>query len=115
MINLLGQPDKNGSRGALLLAVGRLNARVPLSILVDIIVDGAVEGKEEALDLIDRRSYRECSPSEFAASCAKIGAARISAHGEQSRVLQRAFENLRIKHQPGLASEMALLQKVSSH
>ena len=111
MINLLGQPDKNGSRGALLLAVGRLKARVPLSILVDIIVDGAVEGKEEALDLINHRSYRECSPAEFAASCAKIEAARISARGEQSRVLQRTFENLRIKHQSGAFAEIKDLKR----
>ena len=44
---------------ALLLAIGRLKADVPLWILVDIILEESDEGKEEALDLIERRSYRE--------------------------------------------------------
>jgi HEAT repeat protein len=98
MIDLLSQPDKRGSRGALLLAIGRLRATVPLSILVKIIADEADEGKEEALDLIGRHSYRECSPGEFAEAYATIEAARLSAHGERSRALRRASEYLRIKH-----------------
>ena len=101
MINLLAQPDKKGSRGALLLAIRRLEGQVPLSILVDIIVDGADEGKEEALDLIDRRSYRECSPAEFAESCSKIQTALVSTHGERLRLLRRASEYLRTRHQSG--------------
>jgi hypothetical protein len=104
MINLLSQPDKTGSRGALLLAIGRLKADVPLSIVVNIIVDEADEGKEEALDLIDRRSYRECSPGEITEAYTRIEAARLSAHGDRSRMLRRASEYLRIKHISGFMS-----------
>jgi hypothetical protein len=52
LVGLLLRPETKESRGTLLYALDELGANVPLAVLVDIIVEGPYEARQEALNLI---------------------------------------------------------------
>jgi hypothetical protein len=55
LIDVLRKPETKGYRGTILYALDELGVKLPLSLLVDLIVQDSYEAREEALDFLASR------------------------------------------------------------
>lgn len=94
LIDALMRPDTKGYRGTLLYALGELDAALPISLLVDIIIEDSYEAQEEALNFIANGKFdRDEDPHQ---SRYRLIAALTSAGGERSHSIGAALKYLAI-------------------
>lgn len=94
LIDVLKRPDTKGCRSTLLYALGELDATLPISLLVDIIIGDSYEAREEALNFIaNRRFDRDEDPRQ---SRYRLIAAFTPAGEERSHSIGAALEYLAI-------------------
>ena len=93
LIEMLTRSETKGSRGTLLYALEELRATVPLSILVDIVINDPYEASEEAVGLIADEKFI-WSKFDLQRAKPKLRAALESANKQRSSAAHRALKYL---------------------
>jgi hypothetical protein len=92
LIDLLQRADTKGRRGTILYAIEQLDAIVPVSLLIDLVVEDVYEAQEEALNFMKRGQF-ECDKDQSQLRC-KLKAALAFADEERSYTINTALEYL---------------------
>ncbi len=92
LIPLIATPDTAGYDGTLLFVLNELEASVPLDKLVEILVTGAYEAREEALMLLQ---YAQPSDAELSQALATLEPLQRSEDEELSAVASEAVDRLK--------------------
>lgn len=92
LINFLKRDDTKGCRGTLLYALEQLDATLPVSLLVDIIMEDSYEAREEALNFIANGKF-DCD-EEPRRTRRRLVAVLASADEERSHAINAALEYL---------------------
>jgi DNA-binding protein HU-beta len=93
ILELLTDAKTQSSRGTLLYALEEMGEKVPLGILMNILLTGTYEARQEALDLIGagKTTFTE---DELPAAEDKLRSSLTSLNGEQRESIQEALQML---------------------
>ena len=109
LVELLSKPETQNSRGTLLYALEEVRGKAPLKLLIDIILSGTYEAREEANHLIASRNFKYTQPEllkelarleasspsddEQASSIKEVAATISSLHHEKKRSSKATFSS----------------------
>jgi nucleoid DNA-binding protein len=96
LVELLADPKTENSRGTLLYAIEELNGTVPLETLVDIILSGTYESREEALRLLTSGRAKS-TPAELRMAGSSLDKA-APLNEEEADSIKRAKDAIRAFH-----------------
>ncbi len=91
LIDLIANHDTQGHRGTLLYVLNELEASVPLDTLVEILVTGPYDAREEGLTLLQ---YARADDAERSRALAKLVVLKRSSDEELSVVASEAIDLL---------------------
>ena len=94
LVEILCRKDTKGNRGTLLYALEELNVDVPLSLLIEILLNDAYEAREEVLDLIEKERIEY--DIDVNTAIRKLRRALRSADEERSHAIENALEMLKV-------------------
>jgi hypothetical protein len=93
LIGLLNRPDTKGSRGTILYALENLDAKLPLELLKQLIIEDNYETREEALNFIAQGNF-DRSRYSIADARKALRTALASADPQRSHTINAALKYL---------------------
>jgi hypothetical protein len=95
LIDLISRPELKGYTGPLLYALGESGGKLPLSLAVSLLLNGAWETREQTLSLLEDHSVAGDFPKELREAMGKLQPLVQSPDEETAYVAQAAISALR--------------------
>jgi nucleoid DNA-binding protein len=111
LIEILDKPENRKQSGTLLYALEEIKAKVPLRTLVNIILEGSFEARQEAIDLIESRLVKS-TETEIHQSVDGLKRATPS-DKEQAASISRALKAISSLHRPKACKHSARASRLS--